>query len=105
MLLKLTVELVWLGTLKNHPKWQTLAKWKESMPQCCLWLGNHPVCNYVPVKSVPRFLIHMYVLAEKVRVETGAHFEINLDLTHSNEDKEGRIGNPFFSLSFDLCSK
>ena len=53
------------------------------------------------MKSVPRFLIHMYVLAKKVGVETGAHFEINLDLTHSNEDKEGRIGNPFF-LSFDL---
>ena len=48
------------------------------------------------MKSVPRFLIHMYVLAKKVGVETGAHFEINLDLTHSNEDKEGRIGNPFF---------
>ena len=43
--------------------------------------------------------ICMYVLLEKKvwsRVETGAQFEINLDLTHSNEDKEGRIGNPFF---------
>ena len=45
--------------------------------------------------------ICMYVLLEKKvwsRVETGAQFEINLDLTHSNEDKEGRIGNPFFSF-------
>ena len=46
----------------------------------------------------------MYVLLEKKvwsRVETGAQFEINLDLTHSNEDKEGRIGNPFsFYLTY-----
>ena len=58
--------------------------------------------QYITTNVLPRFLIHMYVLAKKkLEVETGAHFEINLDLTHSNEDKEGRIGNPFF-LSFDL---